>query len=109
LLIIVPTAAPNNVRVSQVTHSSITVQWGAVDCIHRNGNISGYSVWYEENGNSQTISIAGGSMSEVTIPGLIYSTEYSIKVAAVGTEGGIGVYSSFPTVIVTNGKSKEAM
>ena len=41
-----PSAPPTSVNVSDVTPSSITVQWGPVDCIHRNGDITGYSVQY---------------------------------------------------------------
>ena len=37
-------SAPTSVATSDVTSSNITVQWGPVDCIHRNGDITGYSV-----------------------------------------------------------------
>ena len=40
--VIVPSAPPISVSVSEVTSSSITVQWGPVDCIHRNGDITDY-------------------------------------------------------------------
>ena len=36
----VPSAPPTSVATSDVTSSNITVQWGPVDCIHRNGNIT---------------------------------------------------------------------
>ena len=101
-----PSAAPTSVRVSAVTSSSITVQWGAVDCIHRNGDISGYSVRYGVMGsaNIQTMSVSGGyNITEATIFDLTFSTEYSIEVAAIGGRNGIGVYTS-ATITVTDGE-----
>ena len=87
-----PSAAPTSVSVSEVTSSSITVQWGAVPCIHRNGDITGYSVQYGVVGSesTQTISVSGdfsGVISNLEPP-----TNYSIKVAAMNSVG-IGPYS----------------
>ena len=91
--IAVPSAAPTSVRVSEVTSSSITVQWGAVDCIHHNGNITGYSVRYGVQGSgTQTVSVSGSEATMTTISGLMASTTYSIEVAAVNNAG-TGVYS----------------
>ena len=74
-----PSAPPTSVRVSEVTSSSITVQWGTVDCIHRNGDITGYSVQYE----SETVSVSGDSSGGMyVISGLMPSTTYSIQVTA---------------------------
>ena len=88
-------AAPTSVRESGVTSSSITVQWGAVDCIHHNGDITGYSVRYgiQGSGSTQTRDVSGGDTRQTTIPGLNPSTTYSIEVAAVNSAG-IGVYST---------------
>ena len=90
-----PSAPPTSVSVSEVTSSSINVQWGPVDCIHRNGDITGYSVQYWEvgSGSTQTMSVSGGSTTEATISGLMSSTAYSIQVAAV-TSAGTGPYSA---------------
>ena len=84
-----PSAAPTSVSVSEVISSSITVQWGAVDCIHRNGDITGYSVRY----GVQTESVSGGGATQTIISGLTASTQYSIEVAAVNNAG-TGVYSN---------------
>ena len=95
-----PSAAPTSVRVSAVTSSNITVHWGAVDCIHRNGDITGYSVRYgvQGSGSTETRNVSGGSATEVTISSLMLSTTYSIQVAAVNSVG-IGVYSDFIIII----------
>ena len=97
----VPSAPPTSVNVSDVTNSSITVQWGPVDCIHRNGNITGYSVRYGVSGTSsyQTVNVSRGS----TIIGLKPSTNYSIEVAAVNSAG-TGVYSD-PISNITLGEN----
>ena len=95
LLLIVPSAAPISVRTSDVTSSSITVHWGAVDCIHHNGDITGYSVQYEvhERGYTQTLNVPGGATTEVTISGLTSATNYTFSTAAVNNVG-TGVYSN---------------
>ena len=88
-----PTAAPTSVSVSEVTSSSITVQWGAVDCIHRNGDITGYLVQYGVWGSESTQTVSVSDATETTIAGLVSSTLYEIQVAAVNSAG-IGVYST---------------
>ena len=85
-----PSAPPSSLSVSGVTSSSITVQWGPVDCIHRNGDITGYSVQY----GSKTVSVSGDSSGGMyVISGLIPSTTYSIQVAAQ-TSAHTGPYST---------------
>ena len=74
-----PSAVPTNVSVSEVTSSSITVQWETVPCIHHDGYIVRYG--------SQTQSVSGGSVTETTISNLTPSTTYNIQVAAVNNAG----------------------
>ena len=102
-----PSAGPTSVNVSDVTSSSITVQWGAVDCIDRNGNITGYSVRYGVNGTAEgdrTVKNSTGDSSGgmYTISGLSAATVYTVEVAAVNSVG-TGVYSS-PIDQLTSGK-----
>ena len=87
---IAPSAAPTSVGVSEVTSSSITIQWGAVPCIHRNGDITGYSVQY----GNETMSVSGDfSGGMYVISNLEPSTFYSIQVAAMNDDL-IGPYST---------------
>ena len=93
-----PSAAPTSVIVSAVTSSNITAQWGAVDCIDRNGDITGYSVRYGVQGTAEgdrTVKMATGNSSGgmYTISGLSAATVYTVEVAAVNSVG-TGVYSS---------------
>ena len=93
ILFSAPSVAPR-VNISEVTTSSITVQWGEVDCIHRNGNITGYTVRYGVQGNwsTQTVTVSGGGSTQTIVSGLTPSTNYSIQVAAVNSAG-TGLYS----------------
>ena len=87
-MVTAPSAAPSNVRATS-TSSSITVQWGMVPCIHRNGEITGYSVRYGEMGSesTQNVSVSGDDVTEITISGLAPNTRYEVSVAAVNIEG----------------------
>ena len=99
-----PSAAPTSVSVSEVTSSSITVQWGAVPCIHRNGDITGYSVQYGVVGSEsiQNISVSGAN---VTISNLAPSTKYIVQVAAMN-DVGTGEYSD-PVTTNTDGMKRD--
>ena len=87
-----------------MTSSSITVQWEAVDCIHQNGDITDYSVQYNEVG-SEIIRSLTVSQDEVTITGLSSSTNYSIEVAAINSAG-TGVFSEDITTQTKESLSK---
>ena len=95
-----PSAPPTSVDTSDVTSSTIALQWGPVDCIHRNGDTTGYSVLYGVQGNvsPQTMSVTGGDTNETTISGLNSATNYSIEVAAVNGAG-TGDYSNSTSAI----------
>ena len=81
-----------------LNRTAITVQWGPVDCIHRNGNITGYSVQYGEVGSAEgertIVEMVSGDFSGgmYTISGLSAATPYTVEVAAE-TSAGPGPYS----------------
>ena len=109
-IISAPSAAPSSVKVhvSNGTSTTITVQWEMVPCIHRNGEITGYSVRYGVQGRiTQTMSVSGADTTEITISNLMSSTNYSIEMAAM-TRTGTGPYSdpitveTFPSKICTH-------
>ena len=85
----VPSAGPSSTDVTEVTSSSITVQWEPVDCIYQNGAITGYSIHYGvENGTIEnSVDISGESVTEATISDLMANTIYEINIFAVNSEG----------------------
>ena len=95
-----PSSAPTGIKISDVTNSSITLHWGPVDCIHRNGDITGYSVLYgvRRSGSTKTMQVSGGATTVTIVSGLTSSTKYSVEVAAVNAAG-TGMYSA--SLIVT--------
>ena len=71
-----------------VTVNSITVQWGEVPCLHRNGEITGYIVEVTLSGMVvATENVDGGSARRGTVSGLTPSTDYTVTVAAVNNVG----------------------
>ena len=66
-----------------------------MDCLHQNGNITGYLVQYGVQGSriTQRINVEGGVTTEAIITYLYPTTNYSIEVAAVNSAG-TGVYSA---------------
>ena len=101
ILCAVPSSAPTSVSATS-TPTTITVQWGMVPCIHRNGEITGYSVRYSGGGSTDTVSVSGANARQTTISGLTPSTDYTIEVAAVNSVG-TGPYSS-AIIEATDGK-----
>ena len=86
------TAPPSSIDTSS-TPTTITVQWEMVPCIHRNGEITGYSVRYSGGGSTDTRLVSGGDTRQTTISGLTPSTDYTIEVAAI-SRAGTGSYST---------------
>ena len=81
-----PSAAPTNVRMTGITSTSVTVRWGKVPCIELNGDITGYSIHVMTSGENDRIETVG-DVREATISGLNPSTEYTVSVAAVNSDG----------------------
>ena len=95
-----PSATPGSVKVSEVTTSSIAVQWGTIHCIHRNGDIKSYSLQIFVQGDDIPRQTENASTTEQLITGLDPSTTYAIQVAAVNGAG-TGVYSDQISVATT--------
>ena len=73
----------------------VFVSWERVDCIDRNSEISGYTVYYGPvGGTAVNDSVSGTNHRTYTAVGLTPSTNYSIEVAAVNSDGGVGPFSS---------------
>ena len=87
-----PTGYPRSIRSGTVTPNSITVHWEEVDCLDRNGAITGYVARALSNGREEGTASVGGDDREATISGLTPSTQYIVQVAAVNSAG-TGPYS----------------
>ena len=87
-----PSAPPTGVVVRVENSTSVTVQWGPVECRHQNGEITGYWVRYGEEGSIEEEPKMDSSGGVATVSGLTKETVYTVQVAAV-TSGGTGVYS----------------
>ena len=91
-----PTGAPDGVREVSVTANSITVQWGEVPCIDRNGEITGYIVEARISGTLiRTVNVNDGSAREATVSGLNPSTAYTVSLQAVNSADS-GPFSGIP-------------
>ena len=101
-----PSAPPTSVSVPDVTPSSITVQWGPVDCIDRNGDITGYTVRVRASGEAERTVSVDESVNETTVTGLTPFTEYTVSVAAENNVD-IGVYSNMITIRTQGNEQKD--
>ena len=102
MLFSAPTAPPSNVNVTDVTSSTITVQWEMVPCDDQNGPITGYSVRYGVMGSSEReIEEVVGDQRMATISELAAATVYEYEVAGI-TTADTGVYSD-PMTTLTQG------
>ena len=83
-----PSAGPASVTTGAVTTTSITVQWEEVPCLHRNGEITGYTVVARTSGITvNTEHISDGNSRSLTVSGLNPSTLYTVLVAANNSAG----------------------
>ena len=79
LMLIVPTGAPHNVT-SSTTSRSVTVSWDDIECLERNGEITGYTVVFQQQGRNVT-------ERNFTASGLTPHTNYTFRVAGVNSNG----------------------
>ena len=71
-----------------VTTNSITVQWEEVPCLHRNGEITGYTVVARTSGeDNRVVNVNDGNARSATVSGLTPITQYTVSVAAVNSAG----------------------
>ena len=96
----VPSAGPASVTAGTVTTNSITVQWEEVPCLHRNGEITGYTV-VARNGMTENTEFVNGDARSATVSELEPSTQYTVLVAAVN---GAGTGPSTSIIVETGGE-----
>ena len=97
-----PSAGPASLSPVTVTFNSITVQWEEVNCLHHNGEITGYRIMARASGGEdRAVNVNDGNARTATVPGLNSNTLYTISVAAV-TSAGTGPATSIN--VATPGK-----
>ena len=75
-------------REGAVTAISITIQWGELPCLERNGVITGYIIEARISGTLiRSVNVNDGSAREATLSGLTPSTEYTVSLQAVSSAG----------------------
>ena len=83
-----PSATPADLIFLSSTSSTISIQWEAVPCIYRNGQITGYIIQYMEVGGGLFINESvSRDQRETSITGLKSSTFYDVQIAAVNSVG----------------------
>lgn len=98
---IVPSASPTDLRVSDVTSTSIELMWGEVPLSSRNGIIISYEIQYnqtkfDEVPSVETVRVMPAALTTV-LTGLQEYVNYSINISA-STSVGAGPFSPLITV-----------
>ena len=102
---IAPSSAPQGFTVQTVTSTSVVLTWNELDCLQRNGDITGYTIRYV--GDSQNITESFSDTTRTyTVQGLVPFTEYSFSVAAVNTIGAGPFTDPFAFTVSTSESSK---
>ena len=95
LTLLDPNGAPQAVTASVTGPTIVFISWKRVNCIDRNSVITSYTVYYGPvDGTAVNVSVSGTNHLAYTAVGLTPSTNYSIEVAAVNSDGGFGPFSA---------------
>ena len=86
------------------TSRSVVVSWTGIECIERNGEITGYTVKFQEEGGTR---IPGEVMDQIfTASSLTPHTNYTFRVAGLNSNG-TGPFSESITILMKeDGKIK---
>ena len=91
-----PSGAPASLTLGPVTANSVTLQWGAVPCLHRNGEITSYTVIARNSdGIEEQNTNINAAARQAVISGLTPSTQYTLSLDAVNGAG-IGPFTTVP-------------
>ena len=101
---IAPSGAPQDLNITSVDLTNITIQWNPVECSQRNGRIDGYRLIYYptmNSNNNESVLIDGSNTNTYKVIGLQPRVEYTLVLGAFG-----GNYSLFGdesrTVVLTS-------
>ena len=85
------------VKVVMVSEDSVRVSWNSIDL----PEITGYIVYYWQNGMNKTTINISGSMNSTVVGQLLSATEYQFQVAAINGMTIIGLRSSISVLSIT--------
>ena len=94
-----PTGAPHNV-VTSTTSRSVTVFWDAIECLERNGQITDYTVVFQQQGGAEVPGEVNVRERSFTASGLTPHTNYTFRVAGVNSNG-TGPLSDILTILTS--------
>ena len=87
---VAPTKAPSSLSLTAKTSTSIEASWQLPPAEDRNGNITGFKLFYKKkdsSGSSTEKTINGGSNLTKVVTGLDKYTEYEFEVSAFTSVG----------------------
>ena len=84
-----PSGAPQNISELFSDDTTIVFEWEPVECRHRNGEITGYTVTYYHGAERTTLTLPE-SEHTFTATGLIFNTTYTFEVEALSQQYGAG-------------------
>lgn len=87
-----PSSAPAITSVSASTLTSATVLWKRLDCMYRNGLITGHILRYNSESGMPHFIDTQNATSSYQLKGLTACTRYTLRIAAEN-EAGIGPFS----------------
>ena len=90
-----PAGFPENLHSTMSTATTITLTWDKLNCVDRNGVITGYIVQNGTTAFDTSLNVTGTSVSDrtFTASGLVPLTTYMFRITAVNSDG-VGPYSS---------------
>ena len=103
-----PAGFPENLHSTLSTATTITLTWDEINCVDRNGVVTGYMVQYGITTFNTLLNVTGTSASDrtFTASGLVPLTTYMFRIAAVNSDG-VGPYNvshSFHTLFPSGKK-----
>ena len=98
-ILVVPTRPPRDVTPS-TTSRSVSVSWSTIECIERNGEITNYTVVFQEQGGAVIPGEVNVMDRTFTASGLSPHTNYTFRVAGFNSND-TGPYSNI-TIILTD-------
>ena len=96
----VPSEAPQNLNVAEVSTHSVSLAWAAPPLSSQNGAITGYTVWVSKDANSSGYYLRSKE-PYTTVANLDDDTTYTFTVAA-NTIVGSGPFSVYVTTKTKN-------